>query len=256
MFTRRDCVRYVGLGGAALVATPKLALAAPTPRILVRAGPFPMGTSEGEAVALAAAHGYHPSWLEGELPRRIVHLPTYAIEKYPVTNQQYAVFCAATGHLPPYAWGGPTPPAAWLDHPVAYVEHADAEAYAAWRGMRLPTEAEWEKAARGPNGFTFPWGNVFDPTACHWNVDPTAPGPGTAPVGLHPAGASPYGVEDMAGNVGEWCADPLGPSTAVVKGGCWAMTQVLNLRSASRGMSCQTNIRDRFHGFRCAKDVT
>jgi formylglycine-generating enzyme required for sulfatase activity len=214
-----------------------------------------MGTTPAQIQALANEYGYHPSWMDGELPQRAVYLPAYAIGRYPVTHAEFAAFCAATGYPPRPNWPSGIPPAQLLDHPVNYVNHADAQAYAAWKGLRLPTEAEWEKAARGVDGRAFPWGDAFDPYACQWNSDPSTPGSGTAPVTAHPSGASPYGVEDMAGNVGEWCADGPQPGTAFVKGGAWTSHEIVNLRAAARNMSGADNNPSRFYGFRLARSL-
>jgi formylglycine-generating enzyme required for sulfatase activity len=223
--------------------------------VAIPAGTFLMGTAASEIQRLASAYGYDPAWMDGELPQRQVFLPAYAIQRYPVTHHDFAIFCGDTGYPPRIDWPGGTPPHHLLDHPVNWVNQADAEAYAAWIGLRLPTEAEWEKAARGPDGRTFPWGDAFDPLACQWNSDPLHDGPGTAPVTAHPLGASPYRVMDMVGNVGEWCADGPGPFSAFVKGGAWISSEVVNLRPAARNMSGYANIVGRFYGFRCARSL-
>lgn len=136
-----------------------------------------------------------------------VDLPSFRIGKYPVTNSQYAVFVAATNYSSPRHWHGQQPPPALRNHPVIYVSWHDAVAYCSWltaiRGkiVRLPTEAEWEKAARGPDGRTYPWGNDEpDANWCNFGKSMGA----TTPVGIYLVGASPYGVLDMAGNVWEW----------------------------------------------------
>jgi formylglycine-generating enzyme required for sulfatase activity len=223
--------------------------------VLIPAGVFLMGTREDDASKLARAAGYHVSWLSGEVPQHEVELPGFLIDKYSVTNARFAEFCRAAGHPPRSHWNGPTPPKDILDHPVTHVNRADAEAYARWAGMRLPTEAEWEKAARGSDGRTFPWGEEFRADACHWNREHTAAGPGTAPVTAHPGGASPYGVMDMVGNVAEFCADGPARSIAYIKGGCWLTEQTINLRPAARTMSGAANNALIFYGFRCAKDA-
>lgn len=222
--------------------------------IVIPAGTFLLGTTTQEVQALANTYGYEPSWMDGELPQVQVFLPAFAIQRYPVTNREFAEFCAATGYPPRLHWGGPNPPVALLDHPVVFVSRADAHAYANWAGLRLPTEAEWQKAARGTDGRTFPWGDVFDPLACRWNADPYSPGLGTARVGTHWRGASPYGVEDMIGNVGEWCADGPAPSTAYVKGGAWCSSEIVNLRLAARNMSGFAGNLGPTCGFRCARN--
>ncbi len=223
--------------------------------VVIPAGPFLMGTTEEQATRLAEQYGYHVSWLSGEVPQRTVELPAYALDVYPVTNRQYAEFCLATGYPPRLHWRGPSPPELLLDHPVVGVNKADALAYARWAGKRLPTEAEWEKAARGTDGRLFPWGDEFDPDACQWNHDRSPHGPGTAPVSAHPRGASPYGVMDLVGNAAEWCGDGPGPGAAFIKGGCFLSEEIINLRPAARNMSGFANNPSSFYGFRCARDV-
>jgi formylglycine-generating enzyme required for sulfatase activity len=215
--------------------------------VCVPAGPFVMGSSEEEVERLAGVYGWHSSWFDGEQPARRVELDAFLIDRVPVTNRRYERFVAATGYEPPPAWNGGSPPDALLDHPVVTVNRADASAYAAWAGMRLPSEAEWEKAARGEDGRLYPWGDALDETACCWNQ------PSTSPVGRFPGGSSPYGVWDVAGNVYEWCAD--GPAAAIgyLKGGCFMTSHPLNLRPAAR-MMCGLDGEGRwlFTGFRCA----
>lgn len=223
--------------------------------ILIPAGKFTVGTSEQEARRLARAHGYHPSWFDGETPEREVFLPAFLIDTFPVTNRQFARFCAETGFAPRPHWHGVDPPEHLLDHPVTNVDKADALAYCAWAGKRLPTEAEWEKAARGPEGLAYPWGNRFAASACQWNRAGEGDGPGTAPVHAHPEGASPYGVLDMIGNAAEWCADSPGPGSSFIKGGCWMTGEVVNLRAAARNMSGFANNAMPWYGFRCAMEA-
>ena len=220
--------------------------------ILIPAGAFPMGTSEREATRLAAAYGYHISWFIGEILQRSVYVDAFYIDKFPVTNAQYAEFADATGHPPPAFWPDGTLPTEKRNHPVTGVNQDDAWAYAKWAGKRLPTEAEWEKAARGINGLRFPWGNQFDPEVCCWGRSNRE---GPAAVGSYPEGASPYGVMDMVGNVAEWCADAPGPGAAFIKGGCYLTKSIVNLRPAARNMSGFTNNRSMFYGFRCAKEA-
>ncbi len=219
--------------------------------VVIPAGPFLMGTSEENAVRLAREHGYHPSWLRGETPERRVALPAYAIDRYPVTNAQFARFCEATGHEVPTHWSGPKPAERLWNHPVVTVNRADALAYAAWAGKRLPTETEWEKAARGPDGLAYPWGNAFEPEACCWN---RTFADGTMPVDAHPKGASPYGVMDLAGNVAEWCADGPVSGAAFARGGCFLTRSPLHLRAASRFLSGFDRKRSSYFGFRCVKE--
>ena len=144
--------------------------------------------------------------------RREVHLDAYYMDRVPVTNAQYAVFLDATNYKPTDAgakrflahWRSGKPNRGEERHPVVYVSWYDARAYAKWAGQRLPTEAEWEKAARGTDGRRYPWGRA-EPKSTHANF---ARGrEGTTAVGAYPEGASPYGVLDLAGNVWEWCED-------------------------------------------------
>jgi formylglycine-generating enzyme required for sulfatase activity len=173
--------------------------------ILIPAGPFLMGSSADNPLAL-----------DEEKPQHNINLPDYSIARTPVTNAQYANFVAVTGYPVPDHWESVDTLAEKLDHPVVWVSWYDALAYCAWltetwqeRGkigtdkvVRLPTEAEWEKAARGEDGREYPWGNVFDPTRC--NHEGSGIGD-TTPVGKYsPRGDSPYSCADMAGNVWEW----------------------------------------------------
>jgi formylglycine-generating enzyme required for sulfatase activity len=141
-----------------------------------------------------------------ERTRHKVNIHAFRIAKYPVTNHQYAQFIAATGHEPPSHWRGKTPPREIYNHPVVNVSWYDAREYCAWlstvRGeiVRLPTEAEWEKAARGADGREYPWGTAPEPNRANYGGSIGD----TSAAGCFPTGASPYGCEDMAGNVWEW----------------------------------------------------
>ena len=152
-----------------------------------------------------------------ELPQHTVHLAEYFISKYPITNYQYQVFKDATaprkfGDLPGRGGIWQCPPGKEL-HPVVDISWDEATAFCMWLSQetgvifRLPSEAEWEKAARGSDGGIFPWGNVWD--ASKANIEEQYKG--TTAVGqFSPEGDSPYGVSDLAGNVWEWCADRYG----------------------------------------------
>ncbi len=233
----------------------------PDEMILIPAGSFLMGTTSEQVVEFASRFGYHPSWLSHETPQREVDLPDFYMDKYPVTNKQYLEFCQETGHTSPKHWKDSAPGTEILNHPVCCVNQEDALAYAKWKGKRLPVEAEWEKAARGTDGRLFPWGDEFDPEACCWNRSGDN-NLTTDPVDAHPAGASPYGIMDMAGNLFEWCSD--GPAddsqldravkySAFLKGGAWITTERLDLRPAARGNSGHINNPSSFYGFRCVK---
>jgi formylglycine-generating enzyme required for sulfatase activity len=182
-------------------------------------------------------------WYEGERQRRRVSLHAYAITLTPITNRQYTAFVAETGHRVPevdratwavYGLAHPyertrrharregKPPVGRGNHPVVLVSLADAAAYAEWLSRktgvrwRLPTELEWEKAARGTDGRAFPWGAEFDPS----RLNSHDAGPfDTTPAGVYPSGASPFGVLDAAGQVYEWTATLAAPGRAIVKGG-------------------------------------
>jgi formylglycine-generating enzyme required for sulfatase activity len=199
----------------------------------VPAGPFLMGTREEDIPTLLEQFGGEREWYEWEVPRHEVTLPAYYVARYPVTNAQYLAFVTATGHSPPtayvdserpYEWRDVQPPSHLLNAPVVLVTWYDAQAYCSWLTeqlrtwegvpeplakllreedwvVRLPSEAEWEKAARGTEGRSFPWGE--EPDSDRANYDKTGLGTISA-VGCFSGGASPYGVLDMSGNVWEW----------------------------------------------------
>jgi formylglycine-generating enzyme required for sulfatase activity len=162
--------------------------------LLVPEGPFLMGNVPG------------PDVPEHETPQHEVNLPAYWIAKYPVTNEQYAEFVRKTGRIVPPAagWEGQNPPADRPNHPVSGVTWYDALAYCEWlseqtsRHYKLPSEAQWEKAARGTDGRIYPWGDEWDPGRCNHG------GKSVTAVDAYPEGESPYGCRDMIGNVREW----------------------------------------------------
>jgi formylglycine-generating enzyme required for sulfatase activity len=155
------------------------------------------------------------SWIAKEAPRHDVWLRPFRIARYPVTNLEYRLFLTETGATwLPTSWRFGVYPVTQSNHPVWTVPAEAADAYVRWlsarsgRPFRLPTEAEWEYAASGGDGREFPWGNTFDPD----RANTVEFGPlDTTPVGLYPAGASPFGVLDLAGNVEEWVADTYRP---------------------------------------------
>ncbi len=155
--------------------------------VLVPAGPFVMGSDTNAASAK---------------PAHTVTLDDFYIDVYEVTNEQYRA-CAEAGVC---TTGGSSRiyNETWVGHPVMDVTWYEAQRFCEWRDGRLPTEAEWEKAARGTDERTFPWGN--EPVTCELTRY-GACGWYTVPVGSHPKGVSPYGVHDMAGNAWEWTAD-------------------------------------------------
>jgi formylglycine-generating enzyme required for sulfatase activity len=179
----------------------------------VPAGRFTMGTPDRRAAELATQRRRRE--FTAEAPPSEVNLGAFYIARYPVTNANYAQFIAETGMPVParredywsgrYSWDPVTrrPPAGLDDHPVVLVSWSQARRYCAWLGGRLPTEAEWEKAARGPARRTWPWGDDWRPDAC--NTADGGPGE-VSPVDRYsPIGDSPYGAAGMSGNVWEWC---------------------------------------------------
>ncbi|WP_217808094.1 formylglycine-generating enzyme family protein [Oceanibacterium hippocampi] len=244
-----------GLVVAALwLAVAPLRAAVPEPPLRdIPGGTFIVGSDRAEREIAYALdeRGYghdvtrQQRWYESEGERRTVRLPAFRITATPISNADYGRYIAATGHPAPdvdratwqdyglvhpyartrrFAWRDGRPPMGREDHPVVLVSHADATDYANWlsretgQRWRLPTADEWEKAARGDDGRYFPWGNDFDPA----RLNSHDAGPfDTMPVGSFPAGASPYGVLDVAGQVFEWTATPAGAHRHVVKGGSW-----------------------------------
>ena len=245
--------------------------------VWVPEGEFTMGsTDEQAAAALEQWPEYSQEigefFLDVQKPQRKVYLVGYWMYKYEVTVAQYRKFCEATKKEMPKA-----PRWSWKDdHPIVNVSWQDAVDYAKWAGVSLPTEAQWEKAARGTDGRIYPWGNKWDASKCASSVETLLKG--TQPVRSYTSGASPYGCMDMAGNVYEWCADwydpnyyknapsrnPKGPSEAVkftipqvgdvpgarvLRGGSWFY---LNFLCAYRDYFDPTYRYD-FNGFRCAR---
>ena len=181
---------------------------------------------------------------EHEMPLSVVYLPEYRIAKCPVTNAQYMRFVEATSHKPPRHWTNGQIPRGKENHPVVYIDWMDAQSFCVWAGVRLPSEEEWEKAARGTDGNTYPWGN--DPPSkylCNFagNVRDTTP------VSAYPRGASPYGVLDMAGNVFEWTSTPSGGDASARAGGDQEVSLNSDLRILRGG-----NHTSRAYKIRCA----
>lgn len=231
------------------------------PMVTIPAGEFLMGSPEGKGRA-------------DEWPQRSVYLDTFLIDQVEVTNQRYMLYVKATGHQsPPNPYGaGPLVSIRGLEQlPVVQTTWYDAKAYCTWAKKRLPTEAEWEKAARGTDGRVYPWGNA-PPTARRSNFDREWDEEHTLyAVGSLPEGDSPYGVKDMAGNAREWVSDwydpeyykdapkrnPHGPDTKGVvrsiRGGSWH-SPISDITTSARGrggFALQTHGT----GFRCARSL-
>ena len=167
--------------------------------VYIPPGEFIMGSEEEDTQGLGKEFGLRSGrFYDDEKPMRKVYLKGFYIDKYEVTNEDYKRFIDATGHPPPKGWKGRNYPPNKAKHPVTGVTWYDADAYCKWAGKRLPTEAEWEKAARGPNGWKYPWGNEYDDKKANLTTG------ATAPVGSYPEDKSYYGVYDMGGNVMEW----------------------------------------------------
>ncbi len=236
------------------------------PMVFIPAGPFLMGVPEG-----ARDGGLD------EYPNHRVELDAFYIDTYEVTMSLYGTFMRATEHRTPVhrtdpsytVWHEGAMPASLAAVPVVNVDWFDARAYCQWAGKRLPTEAEWEKAARGTDDRRFPWGNV-EPTLQHLNFNQQWQGAQTLkPVGSYEKGTSPYGAYDMAGNVWEWvadwyeadyytkspCCNPQGPSTGtrrVIRSSGWQV-ETPQVRIFTRIASDPLD-RNHSTGFRCAAD--
>lgn len=263
-------------GGVRLDGRPEL------PLVAVPEGRFVMGSGGGSA-----------GGLDSERPRAERHTRAFWIDRTEVTNAAYAAFLASPAarehthchpeeptfkdHTPAaptaeeLAWGAVADPfgaPGRADHPVVGVDWFDAFAFAAWAGRRLPSEDEWEKAARGSDGRTWPWGEAR-PTAAApratWRASAEGGGMTTA-VGSHPDGAAPCGALDLAGNVWEWTASPFlayegapegtpsDPEQYVIRGGGWSSASSFLLRGALREPRART-FRSAALGFRTAADA-
>ena len=260
-----------------------------TEMVYVPAGSFLMGNNGSE--------GYSQP---DELPQHSVYLSGYWIGRYEVTRGEYRQFMDAGGYSNSSYWSsdgwnwkvsnGRTEPSYWAaqqnwgsppgtftqtdDHPVVGVAHYEVEAFCNWAGGHLATEAQWEKAARWTGSYpnVYPWGNAWDQQKSNNLYDTLYPKYQTAPVGSYPSGTSPYGCQDMAGNVWEWCKDryassyysypppggwidPQGPSSGsarVLRGGSWidsdSLQRCSNRNAASHPFDCYFYL-----GFRLAR---
>ena len=224
------------------------------PMVLVPAGEFTMGSEQGD---------------DDEQPVHRVLLDSFYLDTFEVTNGRFAKFVAAIQSEPPWGFADQETPVVHAEQPVRWVNWLEATGYCLWAGKRLPTEAEWEKAARGTDGRTYPWGNE-PPTAAHAVFGLTEGAETVSPIGTRDLGRSPYGVHDLAGNLYEWVTDwyddafytqnspsnPRGPGEGTMKvqrGGSY-INSPYRLRSAFRTKGDPTE-HDPHVGFRCAQDA-
>jgi formylglycine-generating enzyme required for sulfatase activity len=235
----RPLLERIGAGTAlALLGDPRIPARAPHMQ-LVPGGAFLRGMRLEQAEAVAREYDLPLSWLAKACPQLELELDPFEIARFPVTQQEWAEFLAASevGERP-RGWAGPRPPRGRENHPVHGISHDAMLAYCDWLSRetglryRLPTEAEWEKAARGGDGRAYPWGEHFDSQRA--NTREAGVGD-TTPVGVFPSGASPFGALDMAGNVEECTGslyrlhpgspvqDPEEGSYVVTRGGCFAL---------------------------------
>ena len=231
--------------------------------VMIPSGEFTMGSSEKEIVDIINKFGgkAKPVWYKNETPQKKVFVKDFYIDRYEVTNSQYKRF--KSDHVIPFDRE---------NHPAVNVKWAEADAYCRWLGKRLPTEEEWEKAARGTDARQFPWGNDFDKAKANtaasglggearvgsYKEETTAslfPG-GTIPVRSLEKGVSPYGVHDMAGNAWEWTDTWYDKEKGlkVLKGGSW-IAPPISARSAVR-LADNPFVMSNDYGFRCASDRT
>jgi formylglycine-generating enzyme required for sulfatase activity len=187
---------------------------------------------------------------------RKVKIPTFYIDRYEVTNAQYAVFVLLSGYRAPPHWQDGKMPKGLQRYPVVRVSFEDACRFAEWAGKRLPTEEEWEKAARYVDGRIYPWGNNFPKDVNKIPCNSLEYNRGVLlPVGSFPGGQSPYGVYDMAGNVWEWTSTKVSDAEGefrILKGGCF-MTPERAARSYNR-LKESPGLKLPYVGFRCVKD--
>ena len=262
--------------------------------VFIPAGSFLLGSTEDQIEAEYQSYGGSRVLFESEYPQRTIGVDSFYIDRTEVTQQQYSAFVGATGREDPlvdrdwaslYNWKQGAYPEGLGDHPVVLVTYDDAKAYCQWAGKSLPTEAEWEKAARGTDGRRYPWGNEWEKSRLNsstswsehelptveiwtkwWEEVYKAQLRGnivtTKPVGAYLSGASPYGALDMAGNVFEWVEDwfdaypgssyenpEFGKQYRVVRGGDWYLDRIYT-RAAAR-LRSPADHKVTTIGFRC-----
>ena len=217
--------------------------------VLVSEGQFTMGLNEEELNHIFILDQLENPVFATEAPAKVIHLPSYYIDRYPVTNFQYRKFIEATGHRAPMLidhpdWGQPL-------QPVVFVGWDDARAYADWAGKALPREDQWEKAGRGTDRRWWAWGHEFLPDRCNSREHELEH---TSNIGIFDEGVSPYGCYDMCGNVWEMCEGRWMEEGLPMRGGCF-------LGSATFvRVTCRWTPEDPINGaqwlgFRCVKAI-
>lgn len=217
--------------------------------VLIPGGEFIMGIDERELYEIYLLDGYQNPVFRTEVPARKVYLPDYYIDRYPVTNYQYHRFVSETGHRKPWIWKYE----GWNGalQPVMGVGWEDARLYAEWAGKSLPTEEQWEKAARGYDRRWWPWGNDFSPNRCNsreYGLNRTTD------VGLFDLGVSPFGCYDMSGNVWEMCEGRWIEDRLPMRGGCF-LGKATFVRVTCRWTPEDPVNGAHWLGFRCVKNL-
>jgi iron(II)-dependent oxidoreductase len=215
----------------------------------VPSGSFVMGLSQDEIQQVFLLDQRETPLFLTEVPARIVHVDGFFIDRYPVTNYQYRKFVKETGHRTPWLWDEPL----WSQpmQPVVGVGWSDARTYARWAGKSLPSEAQWEKAARGTDQRWWAWGNEFLPGRCNSRESGLQR---TSEIGMFDDGVSPYGCYDMSGNVWEMCEGRWQGDHLPMRGGCFLGSATF-VRVTCRWTPEDPRNGAHWLGFRCVKEI-
>ncbi len=234
------------------------AKAPPAGMVYVPPGEFIMGSNRQDPTDFNQRDNVGLAYNDAR-PQHQATTGAFFIDVTEVTNAQYQKYCDATGVPTPPYWKDGKFPDGEADFPVHHVNWYEAGAYAKWMNKRLPTEVEWEKAARGTDGRRFPWGE-------NWEISRVSGASKEVAVGQSPTGISPYGALDMAGNIGEWTSSwwtaypnsptqqrDFGDKYIVVRGGAWIVGEMLNQTYYRQVARRQAHLA--LIGFRCARDA-